>query len=1020
MPRQAGLGLTQARPVRAVALRARRGCSDPGPRAASAAVPAGPVPGSAPGQNAGEIAPPRGRDAAENNPFPKPIEIVAFHFFDWLLERVEGRRGDGSRARGAPRGLPGQQSNPDPTARHGQHGLGRRARRCPSGCKPGSRKSYFRKMLPHEFLMSIGERLQAEGRQFIRISSIFIQEWLLGPHGPLENRGLIGKMGLKLIESRWWERIFLAYILFNSILKLTWRRDIPCDYDDFLNLMSLWACLIFSFELIFGILVYGVKEFFAQKWFIADTLATFFNWTSYAVSVGYLPQLFSFIFPNIGFIRMLRFLKPLGRMKALISSKIVVKTVADAIGSMIPVLSLVFFFTLLFAIIGINLFGKRGLLRYRCGIPLSSDEAMALLTPDAQNVLNYKDCLVNMDYYMQFLMDRDSEPEVLRDLTVNGTAMTCVATTPSTYCKCEKGEDDNIPFVCVDLNGICSSRLCFRGDQYVSSSELHTFENFLSATMSVISFLYLKSWTDYFMAGSACAGPIFGYFYFFTLVIFGSFCLLNLTVATVSEAYSKVKKLTNAKQKRLDEERLEKERLEADRAEMKRQAKRSNQDNDSGSDEQLLFETSLAYKYWMVGLLILFPCLHRCYFKDWNSGKWFVLRVITFNYALIGWILDGPTMKSINESSSKLEKERIENLCSALENEKGRIMSRLLIPSKTLNLIMAISYPLKETPSHWTIKYLQERIDTIKETQGTKPGGIEDDGDIVEIGSISLDSTSEVDEVIVDTGLKKEWSQSLFAWNSDFVVAINAVSMAMQGLGPQLNPIITAVGYFATVYFILESVLKCIAYGGFRYYLADQPNQLDFFLVVIPTFGEIVCQITKALPVTNFREDFIYPMLVLRALRVLRILKLTKHLKDLKDLAQRAFGSPAGVLFAFLVTLSFIFVIALFGNQLFKKSTTFAEVRNDFQFIMEAVKALIENLFGDRYVDSIDAGFQASNFVGILFFIIYYYIGNFVVLRIFIAIILENFEYSEEKKICLQIQLYQRHQIRTNDLIDGT
>ena len=160
-------------------------------------------------------------------------------------------------------------------------------------------------------------------------------------------------------------------------------------------------------------------------------------------------------------------------------------------------------------------------------------------------------------------------------------------------------------------------------------------------------------------------------------------------------------------------------------------------------------------------------------------------------------------------------------------------------------------------------------------------------------------------------------------------------------------------------------------------------------------------------------------MLVLRALRVLRILKLTKHMKALKELAQRAFGSPAGVMYAFLVTISFIFLLALFGNQLFRSSMTFAVARNDFQYIMEAMQALIENLFGDHYFDDIDAGFEAANFVGILFFVSYYYIGNFVVLRIFIAIILENFEYAEEKRICMQIQLYQRHQIKSNDLIDG-
>ena len=868
-------------------------------------------------------------------------------------------------------------------------------------------------MLPHEFLASVAEQVRTMLRQFLRVSTIYAREWLLGPHGPKENRGVLGKLGLFLMESRLWERMFLAYILFNTILKLTWRRDLSCTYEEFLNTMALWACLIFTFELVVGILVYGAIDFFSQKWYISDTIATFFNWTSYSVSMGYFPAFLSFIFPNISFIRVLRFLKPLGQIKALIASKIVVKTVADAIGSMMPVLSLVFFFTLLFAIVGINLFGRRGLLRYRCGIPFSLEDADAMLTPDAQNVLNFKNCTVNMNSYLTFMSNQDRGADDLRDLTINGTEMTCIAITPSVYCKCEKGPDDNIPFVCVDLYGMCSSSLCFRGDQYVGTSQLFTFENFLSASMSVIAFLYLKDWTDFFMASSACAGAPFGYIYYFVLVIFGSFCLLNLTVATVSEAYSKVKKLTNAKQKRLDEERLEKARLEADREEMKRQAKRASREDGAGAEEPLLFDTGQAYRYWLIGALVLFPCLHRCYLKDWSSGRWFALRVLTLNYLLLGWALDGMTMRSINEAASRVEQERIENRCADLRAEQQRIRDKLEVPSKTLALIWALSYPLEETPAHWSIRYLQGRIDAI-ETQDAPP----DDEDAEESSSVaSLESEAGPPQ---RSEPRWKWTQSLFAWGSDLIVTVNAASMAMQGFGPNLNPIITAIGYFATVYFVVECLLKSVVYCGFHYYIADSQNQLDFFLVVVPTFGELVCQLTKALPATNYREDYIYPMLVLRALRVLRILKLTKHMKDLKVLAQRAFGSPAGVIYAFLVTISFIFLIALFGNQLFRSSTTFAEARNDFQFIMEAMKALIENLFGDRYFESIDAGFEASSFVGVLFFIIYYYIGNFVVLRIFIAIILENFEYAEEKKICLQIQLYQRHQILSNDLIDGT
>ena len=870
-------------------------------------------------------------------------------------------------------------------------------------------------MLPHEYLQSFVELLQTEARQFARISNLFLREWILGPHGPKENRGFLGKLGLFVIESRLWERIFLVFILLNTILKLTWSRDMSCSYADFLNIFNLWACLIFTFELVCGMMVYGIAGFFSQKWYIADAVATFFSWTSYAVTNGILPGFFSFIFPNISFVRMLRFLKPFGRIKALIDSKIVVKTVADAISSMFPVLSLVFFCTLLFAIVGINLFGRRGVLRYTCGLPLSLVEADSLLSEEAQSVLNFRNCSVNMYYYTQFLETQDAQPGALRDLTVNGSEMTCVATTPSTYCRCEKNSNDNFPLVCVDLYNMCNSSLCFRGDQYVGSSPLHTFENFIFSALSVIAFLYLKDWTEYFAACNACVGAAYAYIYFLLLVIFGSFCLLNLTVATVSDVYSKVKKLTNAKQKRLDEERLETERQEAERKEMKERAGRH--DDAATAAPPLLFDTALAYKYWAIGAVVLFPCLHRFYLKDWRCPGlrwWLLLRVATLNYGMLGWVLDGLSIGSLNEEASRLEQERIDSTFDALCNEQDRIRAQLATPGMTRNIIWALSYPLDTTPADWTIAYLQGQIDAVKSRMVT-PAKNETDG-----GSHSDElSTTSADGGNQQQEPRQRWSQSFFAWQSDLVVVANAASMAMLGFGQNLNPIITAVGYFATVYFAVESVLKCIAYCGFQYYIADQPNRLDFFLVIVPTCGELVCQTTKSLAATNYREDYIYPMLVLRALRVLRILKLTKHMKGLKLLAQRAFGSPAGVIYAFLVTICFILLLALFGSQLFRSSITFAENRDDFEYILGAMKALIEFLFGDHYFDNIDAGFESANFVGVLFFVTYYYIGNFVVLRIFIAIILENFEYVEEKKICLQIQLYQRYQILSNDLING-
>ena len=64
-------------------------------------------------------------------------------------------------------------------------------------------------------------------------------------------------------------------------------------------------------------------------------------------------------------------------------------------------------------------------------------------------------------------------------------------------------------------------------------------------------------------------------------------------------------------------------------------------------------------------------------------------------------------------------------------------------------------------------------------------------------------------------------------------------------------------------------------------------------------------------------------------------------------------------------------------------------------------------------------GFHESSVFGVMYFLIYFYVANFLVLRIFIAVIMENFEYTEDQKIRLQIMLFQKDQIKRNDLING-
>ena len=126
-----------------------------------------------------------------------------------------------------------------------------------------------------------------------------------------------------------------------------------------------------------------------------------------------------------------------------------------------------------------------------------------------------------------------------------------------------------------------------------------------------------------------------------------------------------------------------------------------------------------------------------------------------------------------------------------------------------------------------------------------------------------------------------------------------------------------------------------------------------------------------------------------------------------------------GVIYAMAVTIVFIVFYSLFGNELFKSSIAFAMRRNDYQYPLEAMKAMIEFLFGESYYENLRIGSEEQDVVGIFYFVVFFYVANFLVLRMFIALILENFEFTEDQRACLQIQLFQRTQVLMNDLIDG-
>eukprot|EP00282_Hemiselmis_andersenii_P042161 CAMPEP_0172056502 /NCGR_PEP_ID=MMETSP1043-20130122/5829_1 /TAXON_ID=464988 /ORGANISM="Hemiselmis andersenii, Strain CCMP441" /LENGTH=238 /DNA_ID=CAMNT_0012715933 /DNA_START=145 /DNA_END=858 /DNA_ORIENTATION=+ len=233
----------------------------------------------------------------------------------------------------------------------------------------------------------------------------FWEEWLYGPHD-YEKRSRLSRLAINIVNSREWEYIFLLYIVFNAAVKLTKLRVLPDEYEDFLVQTTFYACIIFTIEWLIELFTLGTRDFFGSTWYLTDTVVNVLNWTSFFVELGVITKPLSNFLPNIAFIRMLRFLKPLARVEFLFASKVVVKTVAGAMASMGPVLALVGFVVLLFGVAGIYIFGRDGGLFYRCGVPVALGEALDFYDPlSYENEpleirgLNIKNCSVDMARY---------------------------------------------------------------------------------------------------------------------------------------------------------------------------------------------------------------------------------------------------------------------------------------------------------------------------------------------------------------------------------------------------------------------------------------------------------------------------------------------------------------------------------------------------------------------------------------------------------------------------------------------
>ena len=225
----------------------------------------------------------------------------------------------------------------------------------------------------------------------------------------------------------------------------------------------------------------------------------------------------------------------------------------------------------------------------------------------------------------------------------------------------------------------------------------------------------------------------------------------------------------------------------------------------------------------------------------------------------------------------------------------------------------------------------------------------------------------------------------------NLLVIANTVTLAMDRYGQPVSEANTmdTLNYVFTSIFTLELSLKLFGLGIVRY-LSDSLNYLDL-MVVIFSWVEIIFLGGNG-AVSAFRT--LRVLRLVRTVRVIRIARLLRGLQSmmtLMDVISKTIGSFG---YIGLMLLIIMLIYALFGMALFKGKWQFPDglIRPNYENFNNAFIAMFQVLTQENWPTLLYAalrdGFQP---LVALYFVSFTFIGNHILLNLFVAIMLDAF-----------------------------
>uniref|UniRef100_A0A8C1EDE4 Voltage-dependent N-type calcium channel subunit alpha n=1 Tax=Cyprinus carpio carpio TaxID=630221 RepID=A0A8C1EDE4_CYPCA len=235
------------------------------------------------------------------------------------------------------------------------------------------------------------------------------------------------------------------------------------------------------------------------------------------------------------------------------------------------------------------------------------------------------------------------------------------------------------------------------------------------------------------------------------------------------------------------------------------------------------------------------------------------------------------------------------------------------------------------------------------------------------------------------------------------MIAINTVVLMMKfhGAPKPYEEMLKWLNIIFTALFTLECILKVIAFGPLNY-LKEAWNMFDF-VTVLGSITDIL--------VTEIQDKSRINLSFLRLFRAARLIKLLRQGYTIRILLWTFVQSFKALPYVCLLIAMLFFIYAIIGMQVFGNIMLSEEsainIHNNFQTFFQALMLLFRSAtgeawheimlscLGDRPCDR-DSGYtgkECGSDFAYFYFVSFIFLCSFLMLNLFVAVIMDNFEY---------------------------